>query len=124
FQGPALYPAYAKWKDAGLTQDQVDTAHAAYCGKVTMVDRWIGMLLNKLEVLGIADNTIDVFTSDHGHYFGEHDYSGQAEWIHDPDAALSANAYVPIRFSNSWLLTIVCSLPFKMLYVLPLLLCV
>src|SRR5438034_1038375 len=122
FQGPALYPAYAKWKDAGLTRDQVDTAHAAYCGKVTMVDRWIGMLLNKLEVLGIADNTIVVFTSDHGHYFGEHEYFGKAEWIHDPDAVLSADADVPTWFSKSWLLTIGWSPLYQELYRVPFLL--
>src|SRR5437016_3405846 len=116
FQGPALYPAYAKWKDAGITKDQVDIAHAAYCGKVTMVDRWIGMLLNKLEVLGIADNTIVVFTSDHGHYFGEHEYFGKAEWIHDPDAVLSADADVPTWFSKSWLLTIGWSPLYQELY--------
>jgi arylsulfatase A-like enzyme len=122
FQGPALYPAYAKWKDAGLTRDQVDTAHAAYCGKVTMVDRWIGMLLNKLEVLGIADNTIVVFTSDHGHYFGEHGYFGKAEWIHDPNAVLSADADVPAWFSKSWLLTIGWSPLYQELYRVPFLL--
>jgi len=122
FQGPALYPAYAKWKDAGLTKDQVDIAHAAYCGKVTMVDRWIGMLLNKLEVLGIADNTIVVFTSDHGHYFGEHEYFGKAEWIHDPDAVLSADADVPTWFSKSWLLTIGWSPLYQELYRVPLIL--
>jgi arylsulfatase A-like enzyme len=106
FKGPALYPAYAKWREAGLSQEDVDTAHAAYCGKVTMVDRWIGMLLNKLDVLGVASNTIVVFTSDHGHYFGEHGYFGKAEWIHEPDAKLSDDAEVPTWFSQSWLLTI------------------
>jgi arylsulfatase A-like enzyme len=122
FQGPALYPAYAKWKDAGLTKDQVDIAHAAYCGKVTMVDRWIGMLLDKLDVLGVADNTIVVFTSDHGHYFGEHEYFGKAEWIHDPDAVLSADADVPPWFSKSWLLTIGWSPLYQELYRVPFLL--
>jgi arylsulfatase A-like enzyme len=106
FQGPALYPAYAKWKDAGLSRDDVEVAHAAYAGKVTMVDRWIGTLLTKLEVLGVAPNTIVVFTSDHGHYFGEHGYFGKAEWIHDPDAKISDDAELPTWFSKSWLLTI------------------
>ena len=119
FKGPALYPAYAKWKDAGLTWEDVEIAHAAYCGKVTMVDRWIGMLLNKLEVLGIADNTVVVFTSDHGHYFGEHDYFGKAEWIHDPDAVLSDDAEVPHWFSKSWLLTIGWSPLYQELYRVP-----
>lgn len=120
FQAPALYPAYAKWREAGLTQNDVENAHAAYCGKVTMVDRWIGMLLNKLDVLGIADNTIVVFTSDHGHYFGEHEYFGKAEWIHDPDAVISQDADVPLWFSKSWLLTIGWSPLYQELYRVPL----
>ena len=119
YRGPALYPAYAKWKEAGLTQDDVDIAHAAYCGKVTMVDRWIGMLLDKLDVLGVASNTIVVFTSDHGHYFGEHGYFGKAEWIHDPDARLSDDAEVPEWFSKSWLLTIGWSPLYQELYRVP-----
>jgi len=119
FKGPALYPADAKWRDAGLSEEDVKTAHAAYSGKVTMVDRWIGMLLNKLDVLGIADNTIVVFTSDHGHYFGEHEYFGKAEWIHDPDAVISQGADVPLWFSKSWLLTIGWSPLYQELYRVP-----
>ena len=119
FTGPALYPAYAKWREAGLSEDDVKIAHAAYSGKVTMVDRWIGMLLNKLDVLGIADNTIVVFTSDHGHYFGEHEYFGKAEWIHDPDAVISQDADVPLWFSKSWLLTIGWSPLYQELYRVP-----
>jgi arylsulfatase A-like enzyme len=119
FRGPALYPAYAKWRDAGLSEDDVNIAHAAYSGKVTMVDRWIGMLLNKLDVLGIADNTVVVFTSDHGHYFGEHEYFGKAEWIHDPDAVISQDADVPLWFSKSWLLTIGWSPLYQELYRVP-----
>jgi arylsulfatase A-like enzyme len=119
FEGPALYPAYAKWRQAGLTEKDVKTAHDAYCGKVTMVDRWIGMLLNKLDVLGIADNTIVVFTSDHGHYFGEHEYFGKAEWIHDPDAVIAQGSDVPLWFSKSWLLTIGWSPLYHELYRVP-----
>src|SRR3712207_9358838 len=46
-------------------------AHATYCGEVTMVDFWIGRLLAKLDALGLRDNTVVLFTSDHGFYFGE-----------------------------------------------------
>ncbi|MEP6715709.1 MAG: sulfatase-like hydrolase/transferase, partial [Terriglobia bacterium] len=55
-------------------------AHAAYCGEITMVDRWLGRLLEKLDVLGIADNTVVFFVSDHGYYFGEHGYLGKSVW--------------------------------------------
>src|SRR5439155_17147995 len=63
-------------------------------------------LLSKLDVLGVADETVVIFTSDHGFYFGEHGYFGKAEWIHDPGAVLSEDAVVPEWFSSSWLLTI------------------
>jgi arylsulfatase A-like enzyme len=106
YDGRHLYPAYAKWAEAGLTEDDVQLAHATYCGEVTMVDRWLGFLLSKLDVLGLRENTVVVFTSDHGFYFGEHGYFGKAEWIHDPGAVLSDDADVPEWFSSSWLLTI------------------
>jgi arylsulfatase A-like enzyme len=106
YDGRTLYPAYGKWREAGLSEDDVALAHATYCGEVTMVDRWLGHLLGKLDVLGVADRTIVLFTSDHGFFFGEHGYFGKADWIHDPGATLSAGAEVPEWFSASWLLTI------------------
>jgi arylsulfatase A-like enzyme len=106
YDGRTLYPAYGKWADAGLSEEDVRLAHSTYCGEVTMVDRWVGHLLDKLDVLGIAENTIVVFVSDHGFYFGEHGYFGKAEWIHDPDAVLSADSDAPAWFSKSWLLTV------------------
>ncbi|MBS4206891.1 sulfatase-like hydrolase/transferase [Bacillus sp. FJAT-50079] len=45
---------------------------ATYYGMISMMDKYIGEILNKLDALGIADNTIIVFTSDHGHFFGQH----------------------------------------------------
>ena len=71
-----------------------------------MVDFWIGRLLAKLDALGLRENTLVFFTSDHGFYFGEHDYFGKAEWIHEPEAAVSANSSVPDWLAESWLLTV------------------
>ncbi|MBP1916924.1 sulfatase [Lederbergia galactosidilytica] len=45
---------------------------ATYYAMVSMMDKYIGEILNKLDELGIANNTIIVFTSDHGHFFGQH----------------------------------------------------
>ena len=42
YAGEQLYPCYGKWEEAGLTKDDVDLAHATYCGEVTMVNFWIG----------------------------------------------------------------------------------
>ena len=106
YDGRHFYPAYAKYRDAGLTEEEVAIAHATYCGEVTMVDRWVGRLLSKLDVLGIAEDTYVVFTSDHGFYFGEHQYFGKAEWFHDPDATIAEGAELPEWLPESWLLTL------------------
>ena len=43
-----------------------------YWGLVTQVDRSVGVILDTLERLGLADNTIVVYTSDHGDMMGAH----------------------------------------------------
>jgi len=45
---------------------------AVYYGMVSMMDHYIGKLLDHLEAAGLAENTLVVFTSDHGHYYGHH----------------------------------------------------
>jgi arylsulfatase A-like enzyme len=45
---------------------------AIYWGLVTQVDRAVGGILDTLDELGLADNTIIVYTSDHGDMMGSH----------------------------------------------------
>src|SRR3712207_4454006 len=106
YGGRQIYPSYGRWHEAGLTRDDVDLAHATYCGEVTMVDFWVGRLLAKLDVLGLGENTLVFFISDHGFYFGEHGYFGKAEWINDQDAVLAEGSVVPDWLPESWLLTV------------------
>ncbi len=44
---------------------------AHYAGECTHVDRWCGYLLDALEAQGLLDDTVVVFTSDHGTMMGE-----------------------------------------------------
>ncbi|MFM8707742.1 MAG: sulfatase/phosphatase domain-containing protein, partial [Planctomycetia bacterium] len=44
----------------------------AYRASVSFVDDQVGRVLGALERLGLADDTIVVFTSDHGYHLGEH----------------------------------------------------
>ena len=41
-------------------------AHAAFAAMVTILDRQVGEIMSKLEELGIAENTLIIFTSDNG----------------------------------------------------------
>jgi arylsulfatase A-like enzyme len=44
---------------------------AKYYGAITHVDRHVGQLLAELETLGMADNTLVLFTADHGNMLGD-----------------------------------------------------
>jgi len=37
-----------------------------------LMDKYIGRIIDHLDRLGLAENTIVVFTTDHGHFFGQH----------------------------------------------------
>ena len=54
------------------TEEEHKKAVAVYYGMVSFMDKTIGHILNKLEQLGLDDDTIVVFTTDHGHFFGQH----------------------------------------------------
>lgn len=43
-----------------------------YWGSVSYIDAYVGKVLDKIDELGIRDETIVVFTSDHGDYLGDH----------------------------------------------------
>lgn len=45
---------------------------AIYYGMTSLVDSGVGRILARLETLGLANDTLVVFTSDHGHYLGQH----------------------------------------------------
>jgi arylsulfatase A-like enzyme len=44
---------------------------------VTLADRWLGHLLDKLDVLGLSEHTLVIHLTDHGHLFGEHQLQGK-----------------------------------------------
>ena len=62
-----LLPQIANHPDGvSVTEADIERTKALYYGYVTFVDKWIGRLLEKLDELRLWDDTIVVFTSDHG----------------------------------------------------------
>jgi iduronate 2-sulfatase len=49
-------------------------AIAGYYASVRFMDAQVGKVLDALKASGQADNTIVIFTSDHGYHLGEHDF--------------------------------------------------
>ena len=55
-----------------LTKEELHHTKCLYAGVVTLVDKWVGALLDRLRDLGLYDNSLIMVTSDHGEPFGEH----------------------------------------------------
>ncbi len=73
----------------------------AYYATISFLDVQVGRVVDALDSLGLSENTIIVFTSDHGYHMGEHDYfqkltlfenSGRIPLIiYDPDIMNGGN---------------------------------
>ena len=55
-----------------MSSEQEKRAVAAYYASVTFMDAQLGKILQTLKEEGLEDNTIIIFTSDHGYFLGEH----------------------------------------------------
>lgn len=54
-----------------VTDEQVRCARHAYLANISFVDHHVGEMLDVLERHGMADNTVVIFTADHGDMLGE-----------------------------------------------------
>ena len=50
---------------------------------VTMLDKYVGKILDHLDAIGQTENTLVVFTSDHGHYYGHHGLIAKGPFHYD-----------------------------------------
>jgi arylsulfatase A-like enzyme len=60
------------WNAPELTAREIQHVRAQYAGKVTMVDAWLGTVFDKIDNLGLNDNTAVLICSDHGTTLGDH----------------------------------------------------
>ncbi|MDB4567099.1 sulfatase-like hydrolase/transferase, partial [Akkermansiaceae bacterium] len=62
-------------------------AVGGYYASVVFMDRLVGQVLDAVSEAGLDDNTIVIFTSDHGYHLGEHDFWAKVS-LHDESAAV------------------------------------
>lgn len=67
----AAYRSALKEQDA-MTDDQRREAIQGYLASISFMDAQVGIVLDALERLKLADRTVVVFTSDHGYHLADH----------------------------------------------------
>jgi len=79
---PMIHPNYGK--ASVYSRKELANLAAHYATEAYLVDKWIGMVLKKIEELGLFEDSVVVFTTDHGMFLGEHNRTGKSN-IHPDD---------------------------------------
>ena len=77
-----------------MTLTQQKKAVAGYYAAVSFMDAQVGRVLDWLDQTGLAENTIVIFTSDHGYHLGEHDFWAKVS-LHEESAKVPLIISVP-----------------------------
>lgn len=66
-----------------FTPDQVMLTRQVYYSMISLIDAEIGRVLDYLEGRGLAEDTLVLFTSDHGDYLGDHGLMTKSPSLYD-----------------------------------------
>ncbi|MCL4675710.1 MAG: alkaline phosphatase family protein [Pararhodobacter sp.] len=93
------HPVYRAFMEMGVSQTFSEpgvreTVLPAYMGLIRQIDDHLGRLFAALEERSLMENTMIVFTSDHGDYLGDH-WMGEKELFHDCSMRVPLIIYDP-----------------------------
>ncbi len=75
--------------DGYLTPEEMANIRALYAAEVTLVDRWVGKLLDAARQMGRFEDTLIIFASDHGEPLDDHGIVRKARpWLYEELAAV------------------------------------
>lgn len=65
------------------TTEMIRKNMSVYYGMVSLMDKYIGKILDKLDSLNLTEKTLVIFTSDHGHLFGQHGLHAKGPFMYE-----------------------------------------
>ena len=91
---PRLGINYKTSKNMQMDVRRQKKAVGGYYASVAYMDAQVGKVLTALDEAGLRDNTIVIFTSDHGYHLGEHDFWAKVS-LHEESAKVPLIVSVP-----------------------------
>tara|TARA_B100000902_G_C27317309_1_gene922130 strand:- start:834 stop:2456 length:1623 start_codon:yes stop_codon:yes gene_type:complete len=93
------HPVYGAYLKSRICQtfardDVRERVIPAYMGLIKQIDDQLGVLFNWMKEAKLFDNTMIVFTSDHGDYLGDH-WMGEKDLFHDQSVKVPLIIYDP-----------------------------
>jgi arylsulfatase len=82
-------PMFTQWREY----------RAQYYGMITLMDEQIGRLMRHLEAAGIADETVVIFTADHGELLGDHGLFRKGLFHYEPLIRVPCLMHCPARLA-------------------------
>jgi choline-sulfatase len=118
----STYSAMDRWLNAYHGTDRIDikapesltALRRAYYGLVTYIDRKVGELVETLEKLGMLDNTIILFTADHGDMLAEKNMVQKRSFYE-----YSSRVPLIVNFPDGWGAGTRCSQPASLIDIAP-----
>ena len=95
-----IWPPYQVYDDldafmAQTSADELAYLKSQYYGKTTMVDKWFGHLTSTMDELNLWDDTLVIFTTDHGHDLGQRQVFGKQYPHYDSHANIPMMIWDP-----------------------------
>jgi arylsulfatase A-like enzyme len=93
------HPIYREFMDLRVSRnfgrDEVrEEVIPVYMGLIKQIDDQLGVLFDSMSRTGLMENTMIVFTSDHGDYLGDH-WMGEKDLFHDQSVKIPLIVYDP-----------------------------
>ena len=88
--GPHAWPE-PPYSSAHVPPEGIERLRANYAGEASTVDHWYGKILNTAAELGLLENSVVIFMSDHGALLGE-----QGQFVKGPERLRKQVTHIPL----------------------------
>ncbi|MGD9497010.1 MAG: sulfatase [Armatimonadota bacterium] len=96
YPGPEIIDPVPSPVEGYLSPAEMANIRALYAGEVTLVDRWVGRLLDAARAMGYFENSVIVFTSDHGEPLDDHGIVRKCRpWLYEELVSVPLIVHLP-----------------------------